>query len=216
MKGTLKQSRIYELADLCGINEVMHKSINELSKGYKQRVGLAHAMMSDPEILVLDEPTSGLDPNQIAEIRSLIKKIGQEKTVILSTHILSEVEATCDRIVIINQGRVVADGTKDVLRAGLSGENVIRLTLTGTDFDQARAYLSSIPGVRSIAMAPVGADLPRESDPVFLQVRSETDVRADLYRQIKKKDWVIMELVREQKSLENVFRELTIAKQTEN
>ena len=98
-----KISRIRQLADLCGIREVMHKAINELSKGFKQRVGLAHAMMDDPEILVLDEPTSGLDPNQIIEIRDIIKQIGKEKTVILSTHILSEAEATCDRIVIINK-----------------------------------------------------------------------------------------------------------------
>ena len=113
---TDKLSRIRELADLCGLNEVMHKPIAELSKGYKQRVGLAHAMMDDPEILILDEPTSGLDPNQIVEIRDIIRRIGKEKTVILSTHILSEAEATCDRVIIIDKGSIVADDTVDGLR----------------------------------------------------------------------------------------------------
>jgi len=108
-----KISRIKRLADICGLHGIMHKTIEELSKGLKQRVGLAHAMMDDPEILVLDEPTSGLDPNQIAEIREIIKQIGKEKTVILSTHILSEAEATCDRIVIINKGKIVADGSTE-------------------------------------------------------------------------------------------------------
>ncbi|MCP4720858.1 MAG: ATP-binding cassette domain-containing protein, partial [Desulfobacteraceae bacterium] len=99
-----KRSRLRELVDLCGLDDIMHKTIAELSKGLKQRVGLAHAMMNDPEILILDEPTSGLDPNQIREIREIVREIGKEKTVILSTHILSEAEATCDRVVIINKG----------------------------------------------------------------------------------------------------------------
>ncbi|MBW1769430.1 MAG: ATP-binding cassette domain-containing protein, partial [Deltaproteobacteria bacterium] len=111
-----KATRIREMANLCSINEVMHQPIGELSKGYKQRVGLAHAMMNDPEILVLDEPTSGLDPNQIVEIRDIIRRIGKEKTIILSTHILSEAEATCDRVVIINQGKIVADADMESLK----------------------------------------------------------------------------------------------------
>ncbi|MCP4148571.1 MAG: ATP-binding cassette domain-containing protein [bacterium] len=111
-----KLSHIKELADLCSLNEVMHKNIDELSKGYRQRVGIAHALMGDPEILVLDEPTSGLDPNQIAETRDIIKRIGKEKTIIFSTHILSEAEATCDRVVIINNGKVAADYSIDQLK----------------------------------------------------------------------------------------------------
>jgi ABC-2 type transport system ATP-binding protein len=117
-----KLPRIRQLADLCGINEVMSQPIGELSKGYKQRVGLAHAMMNDPEVLIFDEPTSGLDPNQIVEIRKIIKEIGKEKTIILSTHILSEAEATCDRIVIINQGQIVADGSTENLKQSSSGK----------------------------------------------------------------------------------------------
>jgi len=111
-----KLSHIRDLADLCSLNQVMHKTINELSKGYRQRVGIAHAMMGDPEILVLDEPTIGLDPNQIVETRKILKRIGKEKTIIFSTHILSEAEATCERIIIINRGEIVANDTLEKLR----------------------------------------------------------------------------------------------------
>ncbi len=118
-----KMSHLRNLADLCSLNEVMHFSINELSKGYRQRVGIAHALMGDPEILVLDEPTSGLDPNQIVETRDIIRRIGKEKTIVFSTHILSEAEATCDRVVIINRGKIVADDTVEDLRKSLKLES---------------------------------------------------------------------------------------------
>ncbi|MBW2434006.1 MAG: ATP-binding cassette domain-containing protein, partial [Deltaproteobacteria bacterium] len=134
INGNQKMARIRHLADLCGINEVMHQPIGELSKGYKQRVGLAHAMMNDPEVLILDEPTSGLDPNQIVEIRKIIKEIGQQKTIILSTHILSEAEATCDRIVIISQGKIVADGSAENLKQSTGGKNLMKLSVQNTDF----------------------------------------------------------------------------------
>lgn len=111
-----KLAHIRDLAELCSLNEVMHKTVGELSKGYRQRVGIAHALMGDPEILVLDEPTSGLDPNQIVETREIIKRIGKEKTIIFSTHILSEAQATCDRVVIIDKGKLAADYTKDELQ----------------------------------------------------------------------------------------------------
>jgi len=114
-----KMAHLRDLADLCSLNEVMHFSINELSKGYRQRVGIAHALMGDPEILVMDEPTAGLDPNQIVETRDIIRRIGKEKTIVFSTHILSEAEATCDRVVIINRGKMVADDTVENLRKSL-------------------------------------------------------------------------------------------------
>ncbi len=129
-----KLSHLHELADLCSLNEVMHKTIDELSKGYRQRVGIAQALMGNPEILVLDEPTAGLDPNQIAETREIIKKIGKEKTIVFSTHILSEAEVTCDRVVIIDEGKIVADDTIDNLRKLLhekSFENIFRKLTRG-------------------------------------------------------------------------------------
>ncbi len=118
-----KLSHIKELAEICSLNNVMHKTIEELSKGYRQRVGIAHALMGDPDILVLDEPTSGLDPNQIVETREIIRRIGKEKTIIFSTHILSEAEATCDRVVIMNEGEIKADDTIENLRKSLNEDS---------------------------------------------------------------------------------------------
>jgi ABC-2 type transport system ATP-binding protein len=129
-----KLNHLRELADLCSLNEVMHFAISELSKGYRQRVGIAHALMGDPEILVLDEPTSGLDPNQIVETREIIRRIGKEKTIVFSTHILSEAEATCDRIVVIDKGKKVADDTIDALRKRLnltSFESIFQMLTKG-------------------------------------------------------------------------------------
>ena len=129
----------------------MHQPIGELSKGYKQRVGLAHAMMNDPEVLVLDEPTSGLDPNQIVEIRKIIKEIGKEKTIILSTHILSEAEATCDRIVIINQGKIVADGsTENLKKQPTGGQNIMNLSLQNADFKTVEETFTNINGIEKV------------------------------------------------------------------
>jgi ABC-2 type transport system ATP-binding protein len=203
--------RIHELADLCGLNEVMHMSISELSRGYKQRVGLAHAMMSDPEILVLDEPTSGLDPNQIAEIRSIIKEIGQKKTVILSTHILSEVEATCDRIVIINQGRLVADGTTDALRSSSTKEATVYLSLLGAKYDEVESLLATIPGIGRVSAAEPTEPISPFETLTRVQIDCKEDIRAEIYRRIREKQWILIELLKERKSLENIFRELTLA-----
>ena len=119
--------RVKKMVKRCGLNAEKHKKIGELSKGYRQRVGLAQAMIHDPEVLVLDEPTTGLDPNQIVEIRKLIRELGKEKTVILSTHILPEVEATCDRILIINKGKIVADGTAENLRKQAEGQEILKV-----------------------------------------------------------------------------------------
>lgn len=127
-----KLSQIKDLADLCSLNEVMHKAVDELSKGYRQRVGIAHALMGDPEILVLDEPTSGLDPNQIVETREIIKRIGKEKTIVFSTHILSEAAATCDRMVVIKQGKIVADDTFENLKKAQNEESFEKIFRTLT------------------------------------------------------------------------------------
>ena len=200
-----KLSRIRRLADLCGLNEVMHQPIGELSKGYKQRVGLAHAMMSDPEILVLDEPTSGLDPNQIVEIREIIKKIGKKKTIIISTHILSEAEATCDRIVIINRGRIVADGSTETIKQTASGEYLINVSLQNADLKSVERELSSLEGIVSI-----GLDSEEEGIlGVRLTCKSSADIRGDIYRRIKQTDWILLEFHQQTGSLENIFRRLT-------
>jgi len=203
-----KISRIKQLADLCGINEVMHKPISQLSKGYKQRVGLAHAMMSDPEILILDEPTSGLDPNQIVEIRDIIKEIGKTKTIILSTHILSEVEATCDRVVILNQGKIAADETTEALRQGASGEYIINISLLDADLESAKTELGSFDQI-AIDEALDKKTEGEETLHIRLKCKSSSDIRGDIYRKIKQMDWILLEFHQEAQSLENIFRQLT-------
>jgi ABC-2 type transport system ATP-binding protein len=199
-------SRLRELADLCGLNEVMHKPIGELSRGYKQRVGLAHAMMSDPEILVLDEPTSGLDPNQIAEIRQIIKNIGKEKTIILSTHILSEAEATCDRVVIINRGRIVADDTTESLKQMARGESIIHISLQNASFQEMERMLAAVGGIASVT--PV--DETAETTSAMITCRSSVDLRGEIYQKIKETDWILLDFHQETKTLEKIFRELTV------
>jgi ABC-2 type transport system ATP-binding protein len=141
-------TRIAKMIELCGLDREKHKNINELSKGYRQRVGLAQAMIHDPEILILDEPTTGLDPNQIVEIRKLIKELGKQKTVILSSHILSEVEATCDRILIINRGRIVADGTSDTLR---QQADVQELLTVGIEAPESKDIEKAIRALATVA-----------------------------------------------------------------
>ncbi|MGD8963458.1 MAG: ATP-binding cassette domain-containing protein [Desulfobacterales bacterium] len=205
INGNEKLARIRHLADLCGINEVMHQPIGELSKGYKQRVGLAHAMMNDPEVLILDEPTSGLDPNQIAEIRKIIKEIGRQKTIILSTHILSEAEATCDRIVIISQGKIVADGSAENLKQSTRGKNIVKLSVQNTDFKTVRETLAGIKGLDDVTCI---SDTGRILN-VNLSYSSTADLRPEVYRRVKETDWVLLEFHQETQSLENIFRELT-------
>jgi len=204
-----KARRLRELGDLCGINEVMHKPINQLSKGYKQRVGLAHAMMNDPEILVLDEPTSGLDPNQIVEIRDIIKEIGKTKTIIISTHILSEVEATCDRVVILNKGKIAADGATATLRHGQAGEYTIHISLMNADIASVKSELGSIVHIAGIEEAPDRKSDDENALHVKLNCRASTDIRGDIYQKIKQTEWILLELHQEAQSLENIFRQLT-------
>jgi ABC-2 type transport system ATP-binding protein len=205
INGNKKITRIRHLADLCGINEVMHQPIGELSKGYKQRVGLAHAMMNDPEVLVLDEPTSGLDPNQIVEIRKIIKEIGKEKTVVLSTHILSEAEATCDRIVIISQGKIVADGSAENLKQSSRGKNIMNLSLQNADFETVKETLAGINGLDDVTCNKESGSILN----VSLSYSSTADLRPEVYRRIKETDWVLLEFHQETQSLESIFRELT-------
>lgn len=199
------ERRIRELAGLCGLSEVMHKSIHELSKGYKQRVGLAHAMMGDPEMLVLDEPTSGLDPNQIVEIRDIIKEIGKQKTVVFSTHILSEAEATCDRVVIISKGKIAADGTTASLKREAGSGFRVTIALSFGDFEAVKTAFSGVPGVQETSL------LGTDGGNMTVQVAgaSDDDVRPALYGVIRKNEWLLLEFHRETRTLEHIFRELT-------
>jgi ABC-2 type transport system ATP-binding protein len=206
LTGDAKAERLRRLVGLCGLQGIMHKTIGELSKGLKQRVGLAHAMMSDPEILVLDEPTSGLDPNQIVEIRDIIREIGREKTVILSTHILSEAEATCDRIVIIHQGRIVADDRTENLKQSGSHTRRIHLALQNADPEDAIAALNTIDGITAAASpAPDTNGILG----LTLTCRGTDDPRPAVYAAIKATDWILVEFVQQTKNLETIFRELT-------
>ena len=206
LENDAKQQRIRRLVDLCGLQGIMHKTIGELSKGLKQRVGLAHAMMSDPEILILDEPTSGLDPNQIVEIRDIIRQIGREKTVILSTHILSEAEATCDRIVIIHQGRIVADDRTETLKQSGGLSRRLHLVLQKADRAEALATLDALEGITAAAEAPSnGSDTVN----LVLTCQGDQDPRPAVYAAIKATEWVLVEFVQQTKDLETIFRELT-------
>ncbi len=206
LDGDAKDKRLHQLAEMCGLRGIMHKTIETLSKGLKQRVGLAHAMMSDPEILILDEPTSGLDPNQIVEIREIIRKIGKEKTVILSTHILSEAEATCDRIVIINKGKIIADGSTDEIKANSGQTGKIQMELVGAEFEAVQTRLAEIPGVEAIMRVPI--DDPSRLR-LVIDVSSHRDPRAQIYAAVKETDWVLVDFHQEAQTLESIFRELT-------
>jgi ABC-2 type transport system ATP-binding protein len=202
---TRKLPRIRQLADLCGLNSVMHQPVSELSKGFKQRVGLAHAMMNDPEILVLDEPTSGLDPNQIVEIREIIKRIGREKTIIISTHILSEAEATCDRIVIISNGKIVADGATESLKQSIRGQTLMNISVQNAGFEPVKEQLSKVEGVGDVVKISENDDVLR----IKLSLQPDVDLRETIYRKIKETDWILLEFYQEAQTLENIFRKLT-------
>lgn len=202
IKDEAKQTRIKELSGLCGITEVMHRPVRALSKGFKQRVGLAQALMDDPEILVLDEPTSGLDPNQIVEIRSIIREIGKEKTVIFSTHILSEAEAACSRVVIVNKGAIAADGSTEMLKNAKSGSRDLEVIISGPSVSEAEKLLASIDGVKVI-------DARNHDDGIMLNLQCSTDRRKDIYLRLKETDWIILEMIQQKQTLETIFREIT-------
>ncbi len=204
IEGDLRTKRIKSVIDRCGMGTVLNKYVGQLSKGYRQRVGLAQAMIHDPDILVLDEPTAGLDPNQIAEIRMLIKELGRAKTVILSTHILSEVQATCSRIVIINQGRIVADDTPEGLRASAQGRNVLLATLKKGAGD-VLAKTRALSGVEDVRQVSQNGDIR-----VRIETGSARDVREDFFRLAVKEQWVLLEMQAETHSLEDVFHRLTV------
>jgi ABC-2 type transport system ATP-binding protein len=198
-------SRMKEIAEICGLGPVIHRNIGELSKGFRQRVGLAQAMVHDPEVLILDEPTSGLDPNQIAEIRGLIKELGKEKTVVLCTHILPEVEATCGRVLIINEGRIVADGSPAQLQSSFQGKEQVHLELKSLSGD-VQDKLGKLENVEKVEMIESdGGGLKKFT----LECSKGVDLREKVFHLAVESGWVLLEMRRERASLEEIFRQLT-------
>ncbi len=196
--------RIMEMVKICGLKNEKYKKINELSKGYQQRVGLAQALIHDPEVLILDEPTSGLDPNQIVEIRELIRRIGREKTVIMCSHILAEVEATCDRILIISKGQLVADGTANTLRRQAQDKEIVRVTIEDGDPNEIYRHLQNLDAVEMVDLMPAST--------MAYEVQSGPGVNARkaIFRLCVEKGWTLTEMTPIERKLEEVFRDLTI------
>jgi ABC-2 type transport system ATP-binding protein len=190
------KARVAEMVHAVGLDVEQNKKIGALSKGYRQRVGLAQAIIHDPEVLILDEPTTGLDPNQLVEIRELIRQIGKQKTVLLSTHIMQEVEAICDRVIILSKGQIVADDKAKTLQQELEHQTVY------VEFDSAvtKAQLSKIPNVRKVEALEKGW---------LIESIAPEDLRKSVAQHAQTQNWLILTLNIEQKSLEEVFKELT-------
>jgi ABC-2 type transport system ATP-binding protein len=190
------KSRVAEMIQIVGLEVEQNKKIGALSKGYRQRVGLAQAIIHDPEVLILDEPTTGLDPNQLVEIRELIKRIGKEKTVMLSTHIMQEVEAICDRIVIISKGQIVANDKAGNLQKEYAHQTVY------VEFDKkiSKSQLTKIPHVRKVEQVKEGW---------LLETIDKVDLRIEIAQFAQKENWLVLTMKIEQKTLEEVFKELT-------
>lgn len=200
--------RLHYVVNVCGLKEVISKPIGELSKGYKQRVGLAGAIIHDPKILILDEPTNGLDPNQIVEIRELIKELGKEKTVLVSTHILSEVEATCSRAIIINKGNIIADDTPENLSLNFGNNDkssTIKISIkTNDNIESVKEKLLSVSDIYKVEIE----DNFNNIKELTISSNSE-EPRDEIYRFIKSTDWIIYEMTRVKENLETVFHTLT-------
>ncbi len=196
--GKKARRRADEMIDLCGLTPEANKTIGKLSKGYRQRVGLAQALIHDPGVLILDEPTSGLDPNQLAEIRQLIRDIGQHKTVILSTHIMQEVEAVCNRVMIISKGRIRADApTAEVRKLNATGK-MIRVS-----FDQQ-------PDLMELKQLPGVVDVQPAADGLLIHTTGEKDLRPVIFRFAVDQELVILRMDQQDESLEEVFRQMTL------
>ena len=195
--------RVGDVIELCGLKEVEKKVIGALSKGYRQRVGLADALVHEPDLLILDEPTSGLDPNQIRQVRDLIKNLGRQHTILLSTHILPEVEMTCSRVIIINKGRIEACDTPENLLGQIrTASGVVLEAKIGSD--DGREQLSKIPGVRDVSASAEG-----DWKIFSLRVESGADVREEVFRMARDRQWTVRELSQRKATLEDVFVEIT-------
>lgn len=207
--------KVPQLCEECGLKEVMSKNISELSRGNRQRVALAHALMHDPEILILDEPTSGLDPNQVEDVRAIIREIGKTRTVIVSTHILSEVETLCSRAIIISGGRLVADSSIEELKNSIKKQSSVFVTLRCSDkneFSAIEAIAEKIDGVVKAVCSPLENDLCR----LELSVKENFEVRPKLVKALVEKNYDLYEISISENSLEDVFHELTSGSSAES
>ena len=198
IRGTKARNRVDEIIELVGLTGERHKKIEKLSKGYKQRVGISHALIHDPDVLILDEPTSGLDPNQIVEIRNLISTVGKEKTVILSTHIMQEVEAICDRVIIIDKGEIKADETAGNLGNRQQTGQTIEVQLQEPFPAENWKKLAAVAGVRTLP-----------GNTYLLATTDTRDIRPDIFRFAVQNNLTILSLNQKHKNLEEVFREIT-------
>ena len=194
-----------KVVEECSLNAVAHRTIANCSKGYKQRIGLAAALIHNPKILILDEPVTGLDPNQIVEIRELIKKLGKEKIVLMSSHILQEIQATVDRIIIINEGSIVADGSsEELLNDSAKGKADLKLEVSNADENDIRDMKATIPSIdiknisKEDSFTRINIEFPSNGDP-----------REDIFKYAVDKNWVILEMVTSKQNLEDIFRKLT-------
>lgn len=197
-----KGENLDQVVQETGISEVFFKPINTLSKGYRQRVGMAQAILHLPDILIMDEPTEGLDPNQRLTIRDLIRSLGSERTVMLSTHVLQEVEATCDRLLVIHRGRIVAEGTPDELRGGEGSGRVVEIELEG---DGVEGTLDGLTGVDSIEKT----ESINARQKFTIRVSGIADIRPEIFRMAKEKDWTLWELHEDRVELQDLFISLT-------
>jgi len=203
LRGAGRSAAVGRAIEKCRLGDVRHRIVGQLSKGFRQRLGLADAIVHDPEIVILDEPTIGLDPNQVRHVREVIRELGQERTVILSTHVLSEVEKMCGRVLIINRGRLVADGTPGEIINRLTATGRIRLDLRGAPAG-AREALQRIPGVQGVVENVRGNDRT-----YLIDAKDGAPIQPEIFRRVAEARWDVLELAPERVSLEDAFVELT-------
>ena len=207
--GQNSEEKVPLLCKECGLKEVMSKNISELSRGNRQRVALAHALMNDPEILILDEPTSGLDPNQVEDVRSIIREIGKTRTVIVSTHILSEVETICSRAIIISGGKLVADSSIEELKNSIGTSSTVYITVGG-DGNKAGELVKSINGVAGVTVGPKEGEANLSE--LVVSVNGDAEIRPALIKKLVENGFDLYEAAHSKNTLEDVFHTLTEAK----
>ena len=203
--GKAFKNSLARVIEQCGLKGVIHRMVSECSKGYKQRIGLACAMIHDPKILILDEPVTGLDPNQIVEIRNLIKDLGTEKLVLMSSHILQEIQATVNRIIIIHKGEIVADGTNEELMSGFMGNTKLTLEIKNAEDNTVKALTEKIPSI-----SLVDTTTRNGSQILHLEYPKEKDPREELFQYAIDSNWVVTEMSPHSVNLESIFRTLTV------